>query len=392
MSKAMRTTVSAWGLVALAAALLIGVFPVGETFAAEVRSTIVGVARNGSSQVNLEPFVNEFTDQVVSLDETFEFNGLDGSGADATMSFNVQGQAQSDFGVLRGSLNTSINNAFFNPANDAFDPDTFTGTPTALGAQTNARYLDEIDVQGDSPIDHIRLELRITGDVSESPGAYPFSSGYINLRQTFAPSPNANVTVPGSRVELFTNGPVDLTLTSDPFPLVGETYKVELILQLVSDWIIAGSSGSQLLPDGSNVSNAADLFSTIQITDVLAFSDSGAPVNITSAMGASGADYLTMGNAPAGDYDDSGQVEQGDLDLVLQNWGAGFAGVPGTWVNERPNSGIVDQAELDGVLLNWGNTSSPRFDGSAVPEPAALGVCVLSWFVANRRRGVGSSI
>ncbi len=74
----------------------------------------------------------------------------------------------------------------------------------------------------------------------------------------------------------------------------------------------------------------------------------------------------------AGDYDDSGQVEQGDLDLVLQNWGAGFAGLPAAWINQRPTTGIVDQAELDGVLLNWGDTTAPRASAAAVPEPSAF--------------------
>ncbi len=86
-----------------------------------------------------------------------------------------------------------------------------------------------------------------------------------------------------------------------------------------------------------------------------------------------------------GDYDGSGQVEQGDLDLVLRNWGQ--SGVPLGWINDLPN-GIVDQAELDKVLLGWGSTLSPNPGGTPiklVPEPAALVWVVAVGLVARRR-------
>ncbi len=77
-----------------------------------------------------------------------------------------------------------------------------------------------------------------------------------------------------------------------------------------------------------------------------------------------------------GDYNDSGQVEQADLDFVLQNWGdtdvsdvtawTNFAGLPGGDID-----GQVEQTELDLVLTNWGDTTAPDFTGSTVPEPAA---------------------
>ena len=86
----------------------------------------------------------------------------------------------------------------------------------------------------------------------------------------------------------------------------------------------------------------------------------------------------------AGDYDDSGQVGQGDLDLVLLNWGATAPPVPGGWVNEQP-TGLIGQAQLDGVLLNWGNTS---LAANAVPEPTSFVLVTLAGLlVATRRNG-----
>ncbi|MEM8781435.1 MAG: PEP-CTERM sorting domain-containing protein [Planctomycetota bacterium] len=85
-----------------------------------------------------------------------------------------------------------------------------------------------------------------------------------------------------------------------------------------------------------------------------------------------------------GDYNGSGQVEQGDLNLVLNNWGT----PRGDWENADGFATLnVDQEELNGVLNNWGDTAaSPSFQGSSVPEPAALGLLGLTALGCTRRR------
>ena len=90
----------------------------------------------------------------------------------------------------------------------------------------------------------------------------------------------------------------------------------------------------------------------------------------------------------AGDFNGSGQVEQGDLDLVLQNWGDDTAvtGIPAGWINDNAGIGQIEQTELDKVLQNWGATSAPDFAGSAVPEPATLALLVLGGLAMLRRR------
>ncbi len=88
-----------------------------------------------------------------------------------------------------------------------------------------------------------------------------------------------------------------------------------------------------------------------------------------------------------GDYDASGQVAQGDLDLVLQNWGRNtiFQGFPPGWINDRP-LGQIAQTQLDGVLQNWGSASVPDFRGTNLPEPSALVLLALT-LLHRRARG-----
>ncbi|MEM7576928.1 MAG: glycoside hydrolase family 30 beta sandwich domain-containing protein [Planctomycetota bacterium] len=86
-----------------------------------------------------------------------------------------------------------------------------------------------------------------------------------------------------------------------------------------------------------------------------------------------------------GDYDGNGQVEQGDLNLVLNNWGS----TRGDWENaEGLVSAGVDQEELNRVLNNWGSATPPDVLGAFVPEPSA-GLVVLgglSGFGRRRRK------
>ncbi len=91
------------------------------------------------------------------------------------------------------------------------------------------------------------------------------------------------------------------------------------------------------------------------------------------------------GGLLAGDYNDSGSVEQGDLDLVLNNWGgprtAGFVANADGFATAN-----VDQEELDRVLNNWGSSNAPSFSGSPVPEPAVAALLGLGGLALTRRR------
>ncbi len=120
-------------------------------------------------------------------------------------------------------------------------------------------------------------------------------------------------------------------------------------------------------------------------------SDIDLPLGLIWAVSYSGTDVtVSVVAGLRGDYNDNGQVEQGDLDLVLQNWGKDVrvTGVPTGWTNDLP-FGVIEQNELDPVLQNWGSTAVPDFRGFTVPEPAAV-VCLggLASLARLRRRSV----
>jgi serpin B len=73
----------------------------------------------------------------------------------------------------------------------------------------------------------------------------------------------------------------------------------------------------------------------------------------------------------SGDFNGDGKVDQGDLDVVLLDWGANASGhqILEGWRIGRAD-GPIDQGELDAVLLNWGD-SLPTLGHAGVPEPAA---------------------
>jgi hypothetical protein len=83
----------------------------------------------------------------------------------------------------------------------------------------------------------------------------------------------------------------------------------------------------------------------------------------------------------SGDYNGDGFIEEGDLDLVLLNWGQPAFPPPGGWVEDLP-AGEVSQSQLDQVLLNWGRPSGTVTAASSIPEPPAaallaVAACVL---------------
>ncbi|MEM7576931.1 MAG: hypothetical protein AAF328_05580 [Planctomycetota bacterium] len=95
---------------------------------------------------------------------------------------------------------------------------------------------------------------------------------------------------------------------------------------------------------------------------------------VTSTLGSTNLGVAATIDGLVGDYDNSGQVEQGDLNLVLNNWGG-----PRTFLDPSGlafTDDAVNQEELNRVLNNWGSSATPDLTGINVPEPAAATVAL----------------
>jgi hypothetical protein len=95
------------------------------------------------------------------------------------------------------------------------------------------------------------------------------------------------------------------------------------------------------------------------------------------------------------DYNGNGLVEQGDLDLVLLNWGQRTPGDPTTigWINDPPTRPLIDQDDLNRVLSHWGQVPlvPAAMQGAAtVPEPASFALLVAAFAALLARQRLSS--
>jgi hypothetical protein len=147
----------------------------------------------------------------------------------------------------------------------------------------------------------------------------------------------------------FSGGVVALRLTSDPVP--------GLTVDLVDDSLFIDT-----------IIGPADF--TFSHGDDALWDTSSFTTNGQISYAASAAQVLV------GDYNGSGQVDQGDMDLVLLNWGQSGSDLPQGWVITPP-TGNIDQDELDAVLLNWGALGGLG-GPSAVPEPSTVALLAMA--------------
>ena len=89
-------------------------------------------------------------------------------------------------------------------------------------------------------------------------------------------------------------------------------------------------------------------------------------------------------HALPGDLDNDGFVGQGDLDVILAQWGQSGAEIIDPQADANAD-GFVGQADLDYVLADWGQ--GPGAPGPpAVPEPITLGIFAFCGFALLRRK------
>ncbi|MEM1444839.1 MAG: hypothetical protein AAGF84_02185 [Planctomycetota bacterium] len=154
---------------------------------------------------------------------------------------------------------------------------------------------------------------------------------------------------------------------------------------------VAGTPFSLL---GATRGPNGDVYAAYEST-VYRFDDDGtfldeAPLGGISAMW----NIVWAGNAPLfnalpGDFDGDGLVAQGDLNLVLSNWGTDptQADTIDDFVITAMLDGLVDQGELNAVLNHWGGATPPDLSGATVPEPASV-FALLVFLLAGGQRAI----
>lgn len=83
-----------------------------------------------------------------------------------------------------------------------------------------------------------------------------------------------------------------------------------------------------------------------------------------------------------GDFDGNGAIGDGDLTLLLANWGKTVPSVPVGWVYDRPTAPNVGDEEFTKLLSTWGQGSATSM---LVPEPTAVTVVAVGPTMAMLR-------
>ncbi|MEM7577191.1 MAG: hypothetical protein AAF328_06915 [Planctomycetota bacterium] len=259
-------------------------------------------------------------------------------------------------------------------------------------AQTSNRVGGEIDVQydlgpGQSQTAGIPGIRGVLADPINVPVGDLFTltapANSIGVTVTAAPGSLANTatalpSIPEVSAYQFTQPGLTLGLTGTLTLDDGET-QADIDLATVAPALDQSIEDAQLIFDlGINRPPSTTLVAPIDSVFALPLGSLTIPVVITGT--------LTGVIAPSipCDYDGSGQVDQGDLNLVLNNWGGPRLG----WGEDEDfETATVDQEELNCVLNHWGRTAAgPGLEAGSVPEPSAALALLLTAGAAQRRR------
>ncbi|MEO1496602.1 MAG: PEP-CTERM sorting domain-containing protein [Planctomycetota bacterium] len=218
----------------------------------------------------------------------------------------------------------------------------------------------QVDTDGDSGTDLLRFEN--DGVINSNSGlAPPFGPGWEDIPNGTIPGVPTGATSPIG----IANQWVDMEITA-----TGDTIEFKINGVVLDTY--ANNADGGFFSGGTILIGQSDPFNSTNLDNPQGLSNAAIWDNIVVTTPGGG------GDPNPGDFNADGTVDNGDLNLLLNNWGELAAAVDPLWVNNL--NGTVDNDELNALLNNWG------FGISAVPEPTTALLLLAGLAMRSRRR------
>lgn len=86
------------------------------------------------------------------------------------------------------------------------------------------------------------------------------------------------------------------------------------------------------------------------------------------------------------DFDGNCMVGDGDLTLLLANWGQPVPPIPSGWIGAAPTAPGIGDDELTTLLSTWGQTAQGPLLTTPTPEPSTALLSLIGLVIASRWR------
>lgn len=291
-----------------------------------------------AEQVNLDLLLGASTPSENTIELTVEVSGFDDSDTSG-VSGNALASTNIDF-LANGQVDM-IRDISFAGGSVVFDEDLNFNINVIIGAV----LVDGVGLGG---------TLGTPGAASSVDGSGNFDLGFHELTVN-----QGVLTAMGSGALSGVNQTIDFAAAPAPATLVGSA-----TLGITLDSVI-GNTGLY----------TATLTAPISFTEP--FEAEGITVNVSADGLLIATDTFARQLTTPGDLDGDGEVNAGDLDLLLAEWG--LSGSPA----DADGSGTVDGDDLAIVINNWGDGDPPDVN---IPEPGSLALLGLGGLALILRR------
>ena len=244
----------------------------------QTRFALAGATAGNEGDAFTVPLVDDYSDtgNPVSITYARDFEGLNGDGNTATMSFSGTAGSSAEYGRLRARASSLLANSLYNVANPKFyDTETNQfiegGVPDLTGTYGYTGFTDILQYGGELSNGYLaRYVFAVDGT----------NSGFARLSVRIGDNPTESYIAP--------QGQSDLLYSTQSYPIDGNFRQtIEATLQ------VGAYEFFRTAPDGSTLSQDVDFSSTAKLAAILLFDANGNPVADYTVTGASGTVYPT---------------------------------------------------------------------------------------------------